>query len=96
MKRFTSEQYKQYELKKNQRVRIEDLLQIYVDDIELQKEYLKFVIDTASNYKDVLEKITTLNLYHRLLESYLYQRQQNLTQKISINQLMNAANKNID
>ena len=28
-----SEQYKKYEMKKNQKIRIEDLLQIFVDDI---------------------------------------------------------------
>jgi hypothetical protein len=32
-------------LKANQKVRIEDLLQIFVDDLELVKDFLTFVID---------------------------------------------------
>jgi tRNA U38,U39,U40 pseudouridine synthase TruA len=32
-KKFTSDAYKHYELKEKQRIRIEDLIQIFVDDI---------------------------------------------------------------
>lgn len=34
-------------MKKNQRVRIEDFMQVFVDDIEYLKDYLKQVIEIA-------------------------------------------------
>ena len=46
VRRFVSEQYRGYELKDKQKIRIEDLLQIFVDDINQMKEFLYFVIET--------------------------------------------------
>ncbi len=72
-KKFVSEMFKQFELKKNQRIRIEDLLQIFVDDIDQLKDFLKFVIEEfGERFSAELEKLTSINLYHRLLECYLY------------------------
>lgn len=73
-----SEQYKKYEMKKNQKIRIEDLLQIFVDDIGQMKDFLYHVIDVyGEQNQKILEQITSLNLYHRLLECYLYLNQSN-------------------
>ena len=41
----TPEFKRQYELKAYQKVRIEDLLQIFVDDLALSKTFLSFVVD---------------------------------------------------
>lgn len=41
----TPEFKQQYELKPHQKVRIEDLLQIFVDDLALSKTFLSFVVD---------------------------------------------------
>ena len=51
-KKFTSDQYKHYELKEKQRVRIEDLIQIFVDDIPQMKEFLQYVIETYGNQNE--------------------------------------------
>lgn len=57
-------------------MRIEDLLQIFVDDLELVKDFLTFVIDELGDkFSAELEQLTTINLYHRLLEYMLYSRQ---------------------
>lgn len=73
-----SEQYKKYEMKKNQKIRIEDLLQIFVDDIGQMKDFLYHVIDVyGEQNQKTLEQLTSLNLYHRLLECYLYLNQSN-------------------
>lgn len=57
-------------------MRIEDLLQIFVDDLELVKDFLTFVIDELGDkFSTELEQLTTINLYHRLLEYMLYSRQ---------------------
>ena len=65
-------------LKSHQKVRIEDLLQIFVDDLELQKEFLKFIIEEVGNHHSKeIEQLTTINLHHRLLEYYLYSKQMN-------------------
>ena len=45
-KKFVTEAYKRFEIKKNQKIRIEDLLQIFVDDINQMKDFLSYVIET--------------------------------------------------
>ena len=48
-----------YTLKHHQKIKIEDLLQIFVDDLELQKNYLFFVIEElASKHEKQIEKLT--------------------------------------
>jgi hypothetical protein len=75
-KKFASDS--KYTLKAHQKVRIEDLLQIFVDDLQLVKEFLKYVIeDIGSKYPKELAELTQINLYHRLLEYYLYSYQMN-------------------
>ena len=77
--RFVSEQFKHFEIKPSQRVQIEDLLQIFVDDTDQLKDFLKFIIDDfGKNFGEQLEKLSSINLYHRLLECYLYKRQDGL------------------
>ena len=62
-------------LKPNQKVKIEDLLQIFVDDLELVRGFLEFIInDFGDRNSNELEQLTTINLYHRLLEYMLYSR----------------------
>ena len=57
---------------------MEDLLQIFVDDIDQMKDFLKYVIEEfGERYSADLEKLTAINLYHRLLECYLYKNQIN-------------------
>ena len=77
-KRFEVFKDKGFELKSHQKVRIEDLLQIFVDNLELVKQFLEYVIDEfgEKNPKE-LEAMTTINLHHRLLEYYLYSKQMN-------------------
>ncbi len=39
---------------------------------------MKYVIDeVGKSYSDIFDKMTAINLYHRLLECYLYRRQIN-------------------
>lgn len=77
-KGFETPEYKQqYELKPYQKVRIEDLLQIFVDDLALSKQFLSFVVDELGpKFSEQLEKepseLTQINLHHRLLEYMLY------------------------
>ncbi len=76
--KFITEGYKRFELKKTQKIRIEDLLQVFVDDINQMKDFLSYVIETnGENNSKQLEQLTSLNLYHRLLECYLYLNQNN-------------------
>ena len=51
-KKFTSEPYKHYDLKEKQRIRIEDLIQIFVDDIPQMKDFLQYVIETYGNQNE--------------------------------------------
>ena len=77
-KQFKSEQFKKFTLKNHQKVKIEDLLQIFVDDLDLVKEFLQFIIEEfGDKFATELEQLTTINLYHRLLEYMLYNRQIN-------------------
>jgi hypothetical protein len=47
-----------------------------VDDLEVVKEFLTFVIDEfGKKFSSELEQLTQINLYHRLLEYMLYSRQ---------------------
>ena len=60
---------------KKQRIKIEDLLQIFVDDIAQMKDFLQYVIEKYGGneaHEKHLKELTSLNLYHRLLECYLY------------------------
>lgn len=81
--KWVTEAFKHLELKDKQKVRIEDLLQIFVDDINQMKDFLHHVIhqwggETTEKY---LKELTQLNLYHRLLECYLVLNQQNQSSK---------------
>ena len=70
-------------MKSHQKVRIEDLLQIFIDDLELAKKFLTFVIeDLGQQYQAELDQLTQINLYHRLLEYMLYDRKINEKKKI--------------
>ena len=82
-----------FTLKAHQKVRIEDLLQIFVDDLELVKQFLKFVIeDLGQKFPKEIEQLTQINLYHRLLEYYLYSYQMN---ERKLNQTSNSFKKEI-
>ena len=60
-------------MKDKQKIRIEDLLQIFVDDANQMKEFLYHVLETYGEQNAAqLKELTALNLYHRLLECYLY------------------------
>ena len=49
-----------------------------MDDLQLVKEFLKYVIeDIGAKYPKELGELTQINLYHRLLEYYLYSYQMN-------------------
>lgn len=64
------------------KIRVEDLLQIFVDDINQMKDFLQYVIETygGDSTEKYLKEVTALNLYHRLLECYLYLNQNNQAQ----------------
>jgi hypothetical protein len=52
---------------------IEDLLQVFVDHQDYLKLFLKYIIDEYGDRKaQELGKISGSNLYHRLLECYLF------------------------
>ena len=69
----TKEFNEKFTLKAHQRVKIEDLLTIFVDDIANIIAFLNYVVRTlAKDYPNELDKITQVNLYHRLLEYMLY------------------------
>ena len=55
------------------------------------KDFLSYVIETNgdTNSKQ-LEQLTSLNLYHRLLECYLYLNQNNETQLVQKTRLIQA------
>ena len=90
-KKFPAES--KFTLKSHQKVRIEDLLQIFVDDLELVKQFLKFVIeDLGQKFPKEIEQLTQINLYHRLLEYYLYSYQMN---ERKLNQTSNSFKKEI-
>mmetsp|Transcript_17398 Transcript_17398/g.29273 ORF Transcript_17398/g.29273 Transcript_17398/m.29273 type:complete len:414 (+) Transcript_17398:1215-2456(+) len=75
-KQFKSEMFSQFELKPHQKVKIEDLLQIFVDDLDEVKDFLTYIIDEfGQKFSNELEQLTQINLYHRLLEYMLYSRQ---------------------
>lgn len=74
-KKFVSEQYKQLDMSSKRGIKVEDLLQIFVDDINQMKDFLQHVIETyggESTEKYLTEIASGMNLYHRLLECYLY------------------------
>ncbi len=52
-KGFTSKQYEHFDLKEKQKIYIEHLLQIFVDDIAQMKDFLSHVINT---YGEAQEK----------------------------------------
>jgi hypothetical protein len=67
-----AEDYK-FTIGKNQRVMIEDLLQVFVDHQEYLRTFLEYLIYTYGvNSPHELGKICGSNLYHRLLECYLF------------------------
>jgi outer membrane protein OmpA-like peptidoglycan-associated protein len=82
-KKFVSEQYRHLEMPDKRRaIRVEDLIQVFVDDIHQLKDFLQYVIETYGSNEATekyLKEITSLNLYHRLLECYLYLNQNNQT-----------------
>jgi hypothetical protein len=54
-------------------VKIEELLQIFVDHPDDLREFLEFVIKSYSDKVDFKQRnLTDINLHHRLLECYLY------------------------
>jgi hypothetical protein len=82
--KFTQKQFKTFELRKNQRVRIEDLLQVFIDHHDHLTRFIHFVIEEFTKLADLndggigarsIESLTQINLYHRLLECYLYKQQ---------------------
>ena len=71
-----AEDYK-FTIGKNQRVMIEDLLQVFVDHQEYLRDFLEFLIERYGvNTPHDLQKISGSNLYHRLLECYLFKHQE--------------------
>ena len=69
------EAYKdKYTLKDNQKVQIKDLLHIFVERIDLQKELITYLIedDKMKSKMKYLEQLFSLNLYHRYIEFFLY------------------------
>ena len=72
---FAPQQDKPLELGRKQVVRIEELLQIFVDHHDLMTDFLKRILSEFSDarFKD-LAKLTKLKLYNRLLECYLVKK----------------------
>lgn len=59
-----------------QAVKIEELLQIFVDHPDHLRKFLEFFISTFGEKVDFKQRqLTEINLHHRLLECYLYKNQ---------------------
>ena len=73
---FQRPQDRHLELLPKQVVRVEDLLQIFVDHHDLMTDFLKRILTEFSGkrFKD-LESLTQIKLYNRLLECYLVKKQ---------------------
>lgn len=77
-KKFDSHSHQErFQMKPHQKIRIEDLLQIFVDDLQLSKLFLTYVVeDLSMTFNDLFEdtpnEMTQINLHHRLLELMLY------------------------
>ena len=64
------------ELNAKQVVRVEDLLQIFVDHHDLMTEFLERILNAFSEQRfNDLERLTQIKLYNRLLECYLVKKQ---------------------
>lgn len=78
-KKFDTAQFNEkFKLKAHQKVRVEDLLQIFVDDLDLSKRLLQYVVeDLGVQFQKTLDEsdLTQINLHHRLLEYMLYSKQ---------------------
>ena len=76
-KQFKRQEDRGLELGPKQVVRIEDLLQIFVDHHDLMTEFLKRILDQFSEAVMYvhLECLTQIKLYNRLLECYLVKKQ---------------------
>lgn len=78
-KKFDTKEFNEkFKLKPHQKVRIEDLLQIFVDDLGESKRLLHDVVENLGvQFPKVLEEtdLSQINLHHRLLEYMLYSKQ---------------------
>ena len=73
---FQRQQDKHLELGPKQVVRVEDLLQIFVDHHDLLTDFLKRILTEFSGARfNDLERLTQIKLYNRLLECYLVKKQ---------------------
>ena len=72
---FARQQDRHLEIGAKQVVRIEDLLQIFVDHHDLMTDFLKRILTefVDARYHD-LERLTQIKLYNRLLECYLVKK----------------------
>ncbi len=60
-----------------------------MDDISQMKDFLYYLIETYGEQNEkYLKELTTLNLYHRLLECYLYLNQNKLQASSSLKPLL--------
>ena len=66
---------KKYDLRANELVKIEDLLQIFVDHPDYLREFLQYVIKEHNNFDFIGKGLSSIKLHHRLLECYLYKNQ---------------------
>lgn len=72
---FKNPKFKNFRLEKNQKVKIDDLLRIFVDNPDYYRDFLQFVI-TDYGKEDFKKKgLSDIKLHHRLLECYLYKNQ---------------------
>ena len=62
-------------LKTNEKVKIEDLLRIFVDHPDYLREFLQYVIKANPNFDFIVKGLSSIKLHHRLLECYLYKNQ---------------------
>ena len=73
---FQRQQDKHLELGHKEVVRVEDLLQIFVDHHDLLTDFLKRILTEFSGARfNDLERLTQIKLYNRLLECYLVKKQ---------------------
>ena len=73
---FARQSDKHLELGPKQVVRIEDLLQVFVDHHDLMTDFLKRILTEFSDARfHDLERLTQIKLYNRLLECQLVKKQ---------------------
>lgn len=73
----TKEFNQKFMVKAGEKVLVEDLLQIFVDDLDYSLDLVGYVVNDLArhrNFEKEIDKISNINLYHRYLEYKHYKK----------------------